>query len=414
MPAPRIIPALADLTQDIAGPLPLQLLQNWASGTQDPSTADKLLSEFRIEGHVVAADSSGLSLLTTEKDLLDVMSIISRPKGIVHALGREIGGRPIGIWVADNAEMYFPSVVAPLLLLDCLNEARIRIAETVTTELGFCVHKGVFYEIGGGLYGDDAGAVEHLAEEYAGPGEILVTSSVVGEVDGAAELSLERRMSLDEVHPPGVYLVKSRRRLPGLPARDQRYPHPFPEEFFDQLSSLPDERDQESARQKIYDRYHQERAVLFITRERSRVGSADLASLLDDLLLNAVTDAILKETLQASRHVAGSGGGLGILTFATAAEALDLAYLARARFAENGVLARIAIDIGSILMFEGIGGRNGISGDPVNMASKLSENVGQGGRILLTDRACAGLSLPEGAERFSTVVSRVRASGWIV
>jgi hypothetical protein len=47
MPLPRVIPALADLTQDIAGPLPLTLLQAWAAGTQDVDTAGALLRSFR-------------------------------------------------------------------------------------------------------------------------------------------------------------------------------------------------------------------------------------------------------------------------------------------------------------------------------------------------------------------------------
>src|SRR4051812_21090378 len=39
MPLPRVIPALADLTQDIAGPLPVKLLQNWATGEREASGA---------------------------------------------------------------------------------------------------------------------------------------------------------------------------------------------------------------------------------------------------------------------------------------------------------------------------------------------------------------------------------------
>ncbi len=35
MAAPRPIPALADLTRDIAGPVPVRLLQDWASGRAD-------------------------------------------------------------------------------------------------------------------------------------------------------------------------------------------------------------------------------------------------------------------------------------------------------------------------------------------------------------------------------------------
>src|SRR5262245_52630875 len=106
MANPKIIPALADLTQDIAGPVPLTLLQDWAGGRQDLAAAQSLLDPFRIEGTVVASDTSGLSKMSEEMDLVEVISLISRPKEIIHALGLAVGGRAIGMWVADNTEMY--------------------------------------------------------------------------------------------------------------------------------------------------------------------------------------------------------------------------------------------------------------------------------------------------------------------
>src|SRR6187402_792191 len=105
----RIIPALADLTQDIAGPVPLDLLYSWATGEQDDARAEELLAPFRVEGTVVSTDTSGLSRMTTERDLLDVLCLISEPKQIVHSIGLEIGGRPIGLWVADNTQMFYPT-----------------------------------------------------------------------------------------------------------------------------------------------------------------------------------------------------------------------------------------------------------------------------------------------------------------
>src|SRR3990172_3308434 len=164
MPFPKTMPALADLTQDIAGPLPVELLQNWATGTQDLATAEQLLERFRLAGHVVSTDTSGLSRMTQERDLLEVLAAISTPKEIVHALGTEIGGRPIGTWVADNSEMYYPLSLAPEDVLDAMNEAQFRIAEQTPTQIGMCVHSGVSYEIGRGLYGPDALLVEYLAE----------------------------------------------------------------------------------------------------------------------------------------------------------------------------------------------------------------------------------------------------------
>src|SRR4051794_27385596 len=122
MALPKVIPALADLTQDIAGPLPVRLLQDWATGEQDIAAAEALLNSFEREGTVVATDTSGLSRMTQAMDLLDVLSVISGPKEIVHALGREIGGRAIGTWVADNSEMLYPAGIDPGTVVAAMGE----------------------------------------------------------------------------------------------------------------------------------------------------------------------------------------------------------------------------------------------------------------------------------------------------
>ena len=64
MALPTIIPALADLTQDMAGPVPVHLLYAWAAGEQEPAHADALLDPYRVEGTVVSSDTSGLSRMT--------------------------------------------------------------------------------------------------------------------------------------------------------------------------------------------------------------------------------------------------------------------------------------------------------------------------------------------------------------
>ena len=157
---PKVIPALSDLTQDIAGPVPVRLLQDWATGEQDPAAAEALLQPFEIEGTVVSTDTSGLSRLTQSMDLLDTLSLISQPKEIVHALGRAIGGRAIGTWVADNTEMFYPASVEPDRVVDAMSEVQYRIHHRLRLRIGMCLHPGRYYDIGGGLYGVDASAIE--------------------------------------------------------------------------------------------------------------------------------------------------------------------------------------------------------------------------------------------------------------
>src|SRR5262245_57637505 len=127
MALPRLIPALADLTQDIAGPLPVELFREWVAGNQNVGKAESLLRPFVITGTVVATDTSGLTYMTEEMDLLDVLGLVSRPKEIVHALGTEVGGRAIGTWVADNTEMHYPPETPVEDVVAALVEAQARI-----------------------------------------------------------------------------------------------------------------------------------------------------------------------------------------------------------------------------------------------------------------------------------------------
>jgi class 3 adenylate cyclase len=414
MPFPKIIPALADLTQDIAGPLPLGLLQNWASGTQDLSTAEKLLLGFRIEGTVVSTDTSGLSRLTGELELLEVLARISLPMEIVFSLGTRIGGRAIGTWVADNTEMYYHLSIAPDTVLDAMNEVQHRIAGSEAIRIGMCAHSGSFYEIGGGLYGNNARIVEHAAEHHAGPGEILVTSALISRISTPSSYKLQSRPELRHLCPGGIFRLQGGGRLSAPACELNGYPHPFTSEFFEMFRGIRRAEDAEAIKRQIYSRYGRERAVLFVAREVSSESADNLASLLDDLLANVLVDTIVRRTRSAAGHVSNSVGGLAILTYETSDDALEVGRALLGRFDENGLPVRVGIDYGPVLMFDDRGGGAGIMGDPVNIASKLSEDIGERGRIRLTKRAAKRLSKAPPGDAFETEISGVRIRGIVV
>jgi class 3 adenylate cyclase len=411
MPLPKVIPALADLTQDIAGPLPVELLHDWAAGTQDLARAGQLLDGFRIEGTVVSSDTSGLSRLTEEMELLDVIALISAPKEIVHAVGVAIGGKPIGTWVADNTEMYYPALVAPDLVLAGMSETQHRISTSLTVGIGMCVHSGIFYELGGGLYGRDADVVEQLAEDYARGGEVLVTHEVASRFAGTRAFAFEPRPALADVHEPGVFALATAERLPHLEPADTRYPHPFPAEFFDRLRALKQADNHARAKQDIYASYLDERVVVFVARAREGFETGDLTGLLDGLVTNALMDTVVRGTTGAEAHLAGLGGGLAILTFLKARDALDFALALRTRFADNGLAVKIGIDRGPVLVFPGSHGPTGITGDAVNVASKISEDAGTPGKINLTARVVETIPGMPPAEPFQITISNVVISG---
>ncbi|MEI6243820.1 MAG: hypothetical protein WCQ64_02135, partial [Acidobacteriota bacterium] len=64
-----------------------------------------------------------------------------------------------------------------------------------------------------------------------------------------------------------------------------------------------------------------------------------------------------------------------------------------------------------VLEFSTQGRHSGISGDPVNTASKLSEDTGTGGRIRVSTRALQGLAAPPDAQPFEVMVSRITLTG---
>jgi class 3 adenylate cyclase len=394
MATPRIIPALADLTQDIAGPVPLPLLYAWAEGEQDAARAETLLEPFRIDGIVVSSDTTGLSRLTKERDLLDVLALISEPKQILHAFAVGIGGRPIGRWVADNTQVYYPPGIGAPAIVAAMFEAGRRVTCELTIGVGMCAHQGTFYELGGGLYGLDAHIVEKLAEHHAGPGEILVTAQVRERC--VADFSFEPRADLSAFAESAVFSLRRAPSARHLDPQDRRYPHPYPADFYENLLAYKRSADRDGIRQAIYDRYLQRSVIVFLSRAREPGASWNGPGLLDDLLANVLLDSLVMGLEGVRTHVAGLGSGIGILTFADVSEALDTAQSLRKRFNANGLRVKIGIASGPVLLFPNPHGPSGIAGTRVNVASKISEDAGVAGQIHIAADVVSQLAAVEG------------------
>ena len=409
MALPRTIPALADLTQEIVGPVPLELLRRWVAGTQDVVTAEALLDGFRIRGTVVVTDTSGLSRLCDERDLLEVLALISRPKSIVHALGVAAGGRAVGTWVADNTRMYYPAPIPPEVVVVAMAEAQQRIAAAGCPGIGICVHSGDFYEIGGGLYGADAEAVEMLGEHHARSGEIMVTTPVAGALAATPGFELQPRPELTGPDGLTVFTLRTERRLPQAPAANTAYPHPYPSEVFD-LISAPAGVNIDAAKQQIYARFLQRQTVMLVSVAHEAFDRG-LTGLLDSLVINALMETVIRHAVRTADRIVNIGGGLAILTFDSPRAALDSALDLRARLLMNAIAARIGIDQGPVLLYANPDGRRGITGNPVNVASKISEDAGASGQISLTTEVAAALADLPPCLPFETTVSGITLSG---
>lgn len=62
--------------------------------------------------------------------------------------------------------------------MSALLRAQDEIGRTCGIRVGIGVHLGDYYDLDGGLYGAEADAVEHLAENHTEGGEIVVTEAV--------------------------------------------------------------------------------------------------------------------------------------------------------------------------------------------------------------------------------------------
>ena len=135
--------------------------------------------------------------------------------------------------------------------------------------------------------------------------------------------------------------------------------------------------------------------------------------MLDDLLTNAVVDTILREA-KAGEHLVKSLRGLSVLMFTDMGEAIDFACDVRDRFAKNNLPVSIGIDYGALLVFQESGYQD-LAGDPVNIASKLSEDAGQSGCVKVSARAMELLpTKPSNGQPFNLEISNVSISGYVL
>ena len=172
-----IIPALADLSQDIAGPIPVVLVQEWVESARDAHTHARLLAPYERIGTIVCSDSAGLSKLSVGRPLVEVMKLVSEPKEILYRYGSAIGGKAIGVWLADNTQMFYNKSVA---MGDVVNQmiAAQNAMRSLQVKVGIGIHHGKVYKIGSGIYGSDVEEIEGYTEEETRGGEIAVSRTV--------------------------------------------------------------------------------------------------------------------------------------------------------------------------------------------------------------------------------------------
>jgi Adenylate and Guanylate cyclase catalytic domain len=379
-------PGLFDLTQDIYGGLPIKLVERWLNTGRADDDAVRLLQEYEVQGFSVSSDSAGLTKLTGQKSLLEILALINGPKRIVYAYGAAIGGHGVGIWAADNTQMFYPSSTRAGTLLSALLTMQREITQSCQIRIGLGAHFGNFYHVSGGLYGVEADAIEHAAENDTEGGEIVVSQPVVDRLPVDHSFTLERKEGTPAALG-ALYRVVDGPLLVDVQPSDGQYPLPYSETFYADLLAYEQRLDDTAFAQYLADKYLRHKTVVLIERQGqgSATGQPDL---LDALALSAMMKDV------GARHLPTGDthsqeikvvGPLGIYLFDEPAAAVRFAQNFRADLATRDIGCRIGVDCGPVLVGELSSGGMEIAGMPVNIASKMAQDVGKPGKIYLSE-----------------------------
>jgi hypothetical protein len=388
----RFPPGFFDLPADAGRELPFDVIAAWIRSDQTAATARELLGPFTIRGIVVSSDASGLTRLTQERSLIEILAMVSSPKELIHGYGKAIGGIPLGVWAADNTRMFYPDGVAAGHVVSMLLTLRDGLQTESEVGIGFCAHHGVFYELGNGLYGPDADRVEVLAEDFTTSGELVLTGELARALGERSPFRLAPREDLRAAFGE-VYRVLDGPRLAGIEPSDVHYPLPFTNEFFGGLAEY-----HRTRRTSVVPRpAFRDVAVVVIEPEREDRAVPEIAAL-NDLAIAAALKRLGRDLIRGlpATEVKTSGGAsaVSIYLFDVPREALEFARRLRELLRERDVPLRIGVDTGRVLLFELGPGSRDVAGTPVNVASKLAQYTGQSGAIHLTLEAArqAGLT----------------------
>jgi len=386
-------PALFDVAQDIAGGLPLRLVELWLASEQTQDDALYLLADSRVTGFNVVSDSVGLTRLTHERGLMEILAIINQPKEIIHGLGVASGGAAIGIWAADNTQMYYPRTVTAEALLSMLLAVQDAVAARCQISIGLGAHFGEFYRLGGGLYGAESAEIEAIAENDTEGGEIVVSAAIVGRLDPGHGFTLQRREGPETAISP-LYRLLDGPRPAAAPGANVDYPIPYSRAFYAELLALEVHLGDRATARAMGRRYTVQRVVVLVERE-SQVADSHEIAVLNDVALSAM----LKDA--AIRHLEGSAGleikvsgPIGIYAFEDPIEALEFAESFRRVLDHDEIVSRFGIDVGPVLIFDLAGGGKDIAGMPINVASKMAQDRGCWGKIYLSAAVHALVDAP--------------------
>lgn len=402
----RFSPSLFDLPQDIVRGLPFDVVGEWAHSDQTPATAKRILNKTKIRGISVSSDSAGLTRLSQQKGLIEILALINRPKELIHGYGTALRGRAVGVWAADNTQMFYPEDTDRAKLVAMLLAVQDRIKQESQVQVGIGAHFGEFYNLGGGLYGPEADHIEEIAENETEGGEIVISPTISGGFGKHHEFDLHHRSDI-ESHFGKIYRVADGPRWHPEGELNERYPVPYSKDFYDDL--LRYAHGEHTSPESLESKYSSDKVVVLIERTRPQESNAEI-ELLDDVASSILMRKMSRDLLTKEGQEVKIAGPLGIWVFNDVEHALAFAKAFRTELRTQDINCRIGIDRGPVLLFDLENGGKDIAGSPVNVASKMAQDKGTLGHIYVCANAIS--SRPDGFSDLSFTVSGVTINAY--
>ena len=403
---------------DLSGPLPRELLLEWRDSSRSVAHGWELLKPALIEGTVLSGDGSRLTLLSHQLEPVELAARVDRTQRIVYGLATAAGGRAPGApWTADNFQLFFPPQAPVEFVIGAALEMHKRLAaDPHALPVCIAIHKGVFYDLGGTLYGEEAALVEFLAEESAQAGETLITRAALDGLRPSTKLSTARRADLDHLETE-IHRVTPGASLPAplsMAGRGGTYPLPYAATFHEDLKVIDDLVKWPERRAKLGDAFAAERTLVMVEL------CASAPTRPHEILEAAMRDSRISQTIarllpEGGELIVNSGGSI-LATFLESAPAMEFAGRVGQALFDIDLQVQIGLDRGTVLLVppDETDEPWCVLGRPVCVASKLCHELGEPNQIRFTDRASAGVTLPGEPTRFSEQVSGVTIEGGLL
>ncbi len=401
--------ALFDLRAAFDSRRVADLGHDWEASSKTLEDAKRILAPYETEGTVVVSDSCGLSRLSKNRPLIEVLSLVQIPKDRLYAYGSRIGGIGVGIWAADNSAMFYPARIPVRDVLGAVWEARKSMTDAAV-RIGIGIRSGTFYRIGDSLYGEAYASIEEVAENETGADEIVVGEEIVRKLGDDPAFGFSERTGT--ARNGAFYRLE---RAPGGSSEEMsptfgkyHFSLPFPRNFHRLLREFPDAK---SERAQAAARYSRKKTVVLVETERHS-GSDERA------ILEAVSaDIRLRKSVRKHlRRFGGkelkTGGGISIVAFDDTGRALDFSKELVERLKSENVSCRIGVDRSDILVFD-LGKRGyEVAGTAVNVASKLAQDFGKFDSVYASVDADVPDEWKSVGTPFVTEISKVELRGW--